>query len=154
MSLWKKMATPSSATQPMAARAAAMNQWRQPSKPSPGSSETSGSDVTTLAPAIRPCAASQGMASPWWTVRRGTPGVSCIAIDASLTLCRDDQYLQARQVVRRTHAVRRRLLAAQRRRALRAGWRQWLGQDDALAHPGGRRAGVAGELHHRAGRAH
>ena len=92
MSLWKKIATPSSATQPIAARAASTNQRRQPSKPSAGSSETSGSDVTTLAPASRPCAASQGMASAWWTIRRGAPGVASIGIDDSVTLCRDDRY--------------------------------------------------------------
>jgi hypothetical protein len=62
-SLWKKIATPSSGTACMVTTAASSNQRRQPSRPSDGSSETSGSDVTTLQPASVPAARSQGSAS-------------------------------------------------------------------------------------------
>ena len=64
-SLWKKIATPSSVTACMVSSAAASNQRRQPSIPSAGTSDTSGSDVTTLAPASVPAARSQTNASAW-----------------------------------------------------------------------------------------
>ena len=49
----------------MVGAAASSNQRRQPWRPSAGSSEESGNDVTTLAPASVPAARSHGSASPW-----------------------------------------------------------------------------------------
>ena len=65
MSLWKKMATPSSGTLRMVSSAASSNQRRQPSRPRAGSSDTSGSEVTTLAPDSGAFSRSQARASPW-----------------------------------------------------------------------------------------
>ncbi len=64
MSLWKKIAAPSSGTACITSDAASSNQRFHPSKPSSGTSDTSGSDVTTLAPSSRPCARSHSIASP------------------------------------------------------------------------------------------
>ena len=49
----------------MISTAASSNQRRQPSSPSAGSSDESGNEVTTLAPASVPAARSHGSASPW-----------------------------------------------------------------------------------------
>ena len=64
MSLWKKIATPSGGTDAITRAAASENHRAQPANPRRGSSETSGSEVITLAPASGACSRNQGRASP------------------------------------------------------------------------------------------
>ncbi len=63
MSLWKKMATPSSGTARMTSAAASWNQRCQSANGRCGSSDVSGSDVTTLASRRGALAVSQASAS-------------------------------------------------------------------------------------------
>jgi hypothetical protein len=71
MSLWKKIAAPRGGVHAMTRRAARMNHARQPSKSRSERSETSGSDVMTLARGWAAFSAIQASASPCTMVRTG-----------------------------------------------------------------------------------